>query len=130
MINSVEYNKPDSTHSVGELISRFSYSELSSLTGLTRKQISKLIKGRCAKVQLETVKKLANGLGVELDLVINYLDELNKNPVPYTGGKVVGQETIDIILSNPNKTTRELENELNISRETVSIIRRYGAKEN
>ena len=112
--------------SLAETIGKFSYSDLAILTGLSRKQVSKLLNGRLSNPSLDTIRKLASGLEVSMDEVSDYLEQLKKKATPYKGGNKIGKDEIEIVLQDENNSTcRQLANKLDISPQSVSVIRRF-----
>jgi len=122
MIAEVEQHPPRLT--LYETVLGMSRTELAEKTGLGRKQVSKLLQGRCTQPRVDTIRCISEGLGYTADEVLEFLERLQESPMPYRGGRVLDSETIEGIRADDG-TTREVAAKWGTSSETVSKIRRF-----
>lgn len=102
-----------------------SYADLARLTGLGRKAVSKLLQGRLTQPRVETVQKIATGLGYTVNEVLAFMARLESSPMPYRGGRVLDVETVEAIKADRDGTTREVAARHGTTAETVSKIWRF-----
>lgn len=121
-----EKENPEVNENVDSILRKYTYADLAKKCDppLSRRHVSRVLKGQCANPSIAVMRNLANALSISVD---DLEDELSKvrGPEIYKGGEKVTKEVEQQIRELKDKegmTTRAAAELTGVSRMTVSMI--------